>query len=193
MLAVKIRWKKNNNSQLLIQVLVCSIPGLRLPRLLLPQNHPRFHGTGRGFHQGRRHRREEVSLIWDWYVQWHFLINVFFIFQHLRHQVWRRELRVATRLQVPAEHGQRGRGHQRLAVLHHNRKDALVTKIMVSITKPHNTFNIVCLSCRLDGMHVVFGRVVDSESERVVDKIEGFGTQGGNPTANVVIAKCACQ
>ena len=39
----------------------------------------------------------------------------------------------------------------------------------------------------LDGKHVVFGEVVDGMD--LVKKIEGFGSQSGNPKAKVVISK----
>lgn len=40
----------------------------------------------------------------------------------------------------------------------------------------------------LDGKHVVFGEVVDGME--LVKKIEGYGSQSGNPKAKVVITKC---
>jgi len=46
---------------------------------------------------------------------------------------------------------------------------------------------------RLDGGHVVFGRVKDHESRKIVKKVESFGSQEGNPTARIVIDKCQCQ
>lgn len=45
----------------------------------------------------------------------------------------------------------------------------------------------------LDGGHVVFGRVKDHESRKIVKKVESFGSQEGNPTARIVIDKCQCQ
>jgi len=46
---------------------------------------------------------------------------------------------------------------------------------------------------RLDGGHVVFGRVKDQPSRKIVKKIESFGTEDGNPKAKVVIEKCTCK
>jgi cyclophilin family peptidyl-prolyl cis-trans isomerase len=40
----------------------------------------------------------------------------------------------------------------------------------------------------LDGKHVVFGEVVDGSD--VVQKIESLGTQGGRPSAKIVIEDC---
>ena len=42
--------------------------------------------------------------------------------------------------------------------------------------------------CRLDGKHVVFGKVISGED--IVKKIEGYGTQSGKPTAQITIDNC---
>ena len=40
----------------------------------------------------------------------------------------------------------------------------------------------------LDGKHVVFGEVADADSLALVQKIESYGSQGGRPSAKIVIA-----
>ena len=47
-----------------------------------------------------------------------------------------------------------------------------------------------CVHCagRLDGKHVVFGKVV--EGIELVKKIEGYGTQSGTPSTKVTIEDC---
>ncbi len=45
---------------------------------------------------------------------------------------------------------------------------------------------------RLDNLHVVFGRVLDEQSRAVVRRMEGYGTPGGNPKANIVVQRCSC-
>lgn len=42
--------------------------------------------------------------------------------------------------------------------------------------------------CRLDGKHVVFGQVINGYD--VVQKMEGQGTEGGDPKVEVVIEDC---
>jgi hypothetical protein len=42
----------------------------------------------------------------------------------------------------------------------------------------------------VDGKHVVFGKVLDEESMRLVTLIEGKGSSSGKPTAVVEIADC---
>ncbi|CAB4067524.1 unnamed protein product [Lepeophtheirus salmonis] len=44
----------------------------------------------------------------------------------------------------------------------------------------------------LDGGHVVFGKVLNKASKKVVKKIEFFGSKEGNPKAKIVIEKCTC-
>lgn len=41
---------------------------------------------------------------------------------------------------------------------------------------------------RLDGKHVVFGKVV--EGMELVETMESYGSQNGKPKANVIIADC---
>ncbi len=48
------------------------------------------------------------------------------------------------------------------------------------------------LNPRLDNLHVVFGRVLDEQSRAVVRRMEGYGTPGGNPKANIVVQRCSC-
>ncbi|RWS24749.1 peptidyl-prolyl isomerase-1-like protein, partial [Leptotrombidium deliense] len=51
------------------------------------------------------------------------------------------------------------------------------------------SFFICTAACNwLDNVHVVFGSVV--EGMDVVRKVESYGTQGGQPTKNVVISDC---
>ena len=45
---------------------------------------------------------------------------------------------------------------------------------------------------RLDGAHVVFGKVMDKESKNVVKAVEKLGSQTGNPQKRVTIEKCSC-
>jgi len=44
----------------------------------------------------------------------------------------------------------------------------------------------------LDGAHVVFGRVMDKSSKKVVKTVEKLGSPSGNPQKRVVIQKCFC-
>lgn len=41
---------------------------------------------------------------------------------------------------------------------------------------------------RLNGKHVVFGKVV--EGLELMDTLESYGSQSGKPKANVIIADC---
>lgn len=45
---------------------------------------------------------------------------------------------------------------------------------------------------RLDGKHVVFGRVSNKPSKDMVRRVEAFGSHGGNPKAKLVIDNCHC-
>ena len=47
---------------------------------------------------------------------------------------------------------------------------------------------LVCIFCRLDGKHVVFGEVTDGLD--VVRKIESYGSRSGTPSKKIVIANC---
>ncbi len=53
-------------------------------------------------------------------------------------------------------------------------------------------FFLTCKRCEwLDGKHVVFGRVLDSDSLLVIHKIESVSTSGtGKPKFDVVVAEC---
>jgi len=44
----------------------------------------------------------------------------------------------------------------------------------------------------LDGAHVVFGRVKDKSSKKVVKAIESLGSPTGNPQKRVLVQKCFC-
>jgi len=44
----------------------------------------------------------------------------------------------------------------------------------------------------LDGAHVVFGRVMDKNSKKVVKALEKLGSPTGNPQKRVLIEKCFC-
>ena len=45
---------------------------------------------------------------------------------------------------------------------------------------------------RLDGAHVVFGRVMDKNSKKLVKALEKLGSPTGNPQKRVLIEKCFC-
>ena len=52
-------------------------------------------------------------------------------------------------------------------------------------------FFITCAPCRhLDGKHVVFGQVVDSESMQVVRKLEAVPNNSSKPTIPLRISEC---
>eukprot|EP00096_Caligus_rogercresseyi_P004053 TRINITY_DN18187_c0_g1_i1.p1 TRINITY_DN18187_c0_g1~~TRINITY_DN18187_c0_g1_i1.p1 ORF type:complete len:341 (-),score=85.52 TRINITY_DN18187_c0_g1_i1:66-1088(-) len=44
----------------------------------------------------------------------------------------------------------------------------------------------------LNGGHVVFGKVLNKASKKVVKKIESLGSKEGNPQAKILIEKCTC-
>merc|ERR1719512_17397 len=44
----------------------------------------------------------------------------------------------------------------------------------------------------LDGAHVVFGRVMDKNSKKLVKALEKLGSPTGNPQKRVLIEKCFC-
>lgn len=46
--------------------------------------------------------------------------------------------------------------------------------------------NLLDLSCRLDGKHVVFGQVV--EGLDVIKKVEAYGSSSGKTSAKIVVA-----
>lgn len=46
----------------------------------------------------------------------------------------------------------------------------------------------MCVRRRLDGKHVVFGKVV--EGMDLVQTMESYGSQSGKPKANITIADC---
>ncbi len=48
--------------------------------------------------------------------------------------------------------------------------------------------SMIIIYFRLDGKHVVFGRVFQGQD--IVKKMESFGTDEGTPRANVVIIDC---
>merc|ERR1712018_493835 len=51
-------------------------------------------------------------------------------------------------------------------------------------------FCTVALTPWLDGKHVVFGKVYNDESYKIVKDIEKFGSRSGEPSAKVEIVKC---
>ena len=59
-----------------------------------------------------------------------------------------------------------------------NLSSSLITKILVF--------------CRLNGAHVVFGRVMDKSSKKVAKVVEKLGSPSGNPQKRVLIEKCFC-
>ena len=49
------------------------------------------------------------------------------------------------------------------------------------------------LNFRLDGKHVVFGKVLNKASKDIVKRIDGFGSKTGNPKAKLTIDRCTCE
>ena len=45
---------------------------------------------------------------------------------------------------------------------------------------------------RLDGKHVVFGRVANKVSKDMVKRVATFGSHGGNPKAKLTVDRCHC-
>ena len=46
---------------------------------------------------------------------------------------------------------------------------------------------VMCVLCRLDGKHVVFGKVLDMD---VVNEIQKFGSKSGKTSKKILIAAC---
>lgn len=90
-------------------------------------------------------------------------------------------------------HGQRRKGHQRLSILHHDRRNLvchLHSQLFPPNSIPINQNKSPQLTpCRwLDGKHVVFGEVL--EGFDVVEQIENVTTgPGDKPAKAVKIAK----
>ena len=53
-------------------------------------------------------------------------------------------------------------------------------------------FMICCHIFRLNGGHVVFGKVANKASRKIVRNVEGFGSKTGNPKAKISIKSCHC-
>ena len=45
---------------------------------------------------------------------------------------------------------------------------------------------------RLDGKHVVFGRVANKASKDMVKRVATFGSHGGSPKAKLTVDRCHC-
>ena len=115
-----------------------------LQGLQVPPRHPQLHVPGRRLHSRRRHRRRE----------------------YLRRKVRGRKLQSEALEARSPVHGQRGAGHQRLAVF------------LTTTETPH-----------LDGKHVVFGEVLEGYDD-VVKKVEALGSHSGKTSADVVVVDC---